>query len=765
VRVVRLDESAAFVADHVRLRVTGPIASFVVDRLSPLLDGSRDRDAVLAELPDVDETELNSWLDRFVDAGVLTEYATDSSAAPIFRALQLGDEAVAYLRDCRIVLVGVDEIERRLKEHLTSLGMTNVALLEVGEDEDGGKGGEGSALRDASHVATKEAFADAVASADLLFHAGGSSRLRSAHWTNQIAIANGQRALFACVEGRRASVGPLVLPGEGPCFLCWRMRVLANEEDYELAFAWEDAAAMEDGPVIAESAALPGLASIVAAVAVGEIVKVLSGIAVPVAAARVWELDGLALEVQIRPVLQRPDCPACRKKGRPPPAQPPLGELRGAAAPSGDLTPLRHRVVDARSGIIRKLSLIGRDPTEPEKPYVARAEISNHRFVRPPADTFSIASGKGMTETQALTSALGEGVERYGSAPWDPTRIVRATADDLGAAHVEPPSLVLYADDQYEYLPYARWKRETAIGWVGARRLTDGAEAFVPALGTFMDYAPADPDENLFQVTSSGLAAGSTLSGAVLGGLYELLERDAFMRGWLRRLPGVAVEPAEVDDPDVAELRAAWVRRGVDLRLVLLETDHQVAVVAGLGVDRAPGEDRPAVVVGLGADADWRVAARKAALEVGQVRPALRVRLRDPDTRRRLDELLADPMAVADLEDHDLLFTSPSQLSHLDHWLDAPSELPSAPASEPADSADMLAQLVDRLAADGIDVLYVNLTPEDLAGLGLSVVRVLAPGLQPIHFGAKEARLGGSRVWDGSGAGPGELNLHPHPLA
>jgi ribosomal protein S12 methylthiotransferase accessory factor len=70
-------------------------------------------------------------------------------------------------------------------------------------------------------------------------------------------------------------------------------------------------------------------------------------------------------------------------------------------------------------------------------------------------------------------------------------------------------------------------------------------------------------------------------------------------------------------------------------------------------------------------------------------------------------------------------------------------------------------------------LLYVNLTPPDMARLGLYTARAILPTFQPIDFGWKERRLGGSRVyqvpaalglrdrpvrWD-------ELNHDPHPLA
>ncbi len=755
VRVVSLEDGIAFVADHLRMRLSGPVAQFIEQRLAPLLDGSRDRTAIAAALPDIDPSELGGWLDRLVDAGALDERTSEANAEGFLAALQLEDAAIEHLRARRIAIVGTQDADRLLADELAKVGLNEVAAVPP---------------ENAPLVASKDELAEHLRGCDLAVHTGGTGRLQSAHWLNQIALETPLRALFARIEGQRASVGPLVLPGEGPCFLCWRMRELANADDYETAMAWETAAAASEQPDQPQGAGFPMLAPLIASVAAAEIVKVLAAFGLPVTAGRVWEFDALSLETHLRPVLQRPDCPACRKKAHPPP-QPPIGELRGAAVSPDNLTQLRPRLVDERAGIVRRLSRIPRDPTEPDRPIVVRAELSNHHFLARDQEPFTIASGKGMKQSAAETSALGEALERYGAAQWDLHQIVRARARDLDLPAVTPEALVLYADEQYAQLKYERWREDARIGWVEARRVHDNERVFVPALGTFLDYAATEPGEYLCQVTSNGLAAGPSLASAILSGLYEVLERDAFMIGWLRRRPGVKVDADTARDPTLIDLARAYGRRGVELHLVLLETDHSVFVCAAFGVDSNSATDRPAVVVGLGADLDWRAAARRAALEVGQVRPALRARLRNPDTRRRLAELLADPMQVADLEDHDLLYADVSQLHHLGHWLDSPSGDPE-PGPRTDDAAMTLESIARELAASGTDIVYVNLTPADLESLGVSVVRVHVPGFQPIHFGAYEARLGGDRVWTYGGRRGAAverdlatLNLQPHPLA
>jgi thiazole/oxazole-forming peptide maturase SagD family component len=185
-------------------------------------------------------------------------------------------------------------------------------------------------------------------------------------------------------------------------------------------------------------------------------------------------------------------------------------------------------------------------------------------------------------------------------------------------------------------------------------------------------------------------------------------------------------------------------------------------------------DDEPAVVVGLGADLDPVVAARRAVLEVGQVRPALRARLGQPETAARLAELVADPSRVSDLEDHDLLYADPASAhAGLGYLRSVPSE-PWDAADRVADD-DLLALdlLVDSLRRAAGDVLYVDVTTPDVADLGVRVACGIVPGFQPIHFGANEMRLGGERLFTlpatlGLRPGPArraDLNLAPHPLS
>jgi ribosomal protein S12 methylthiotransferase accessory factor len=416
-----------------------------------------------------------------------------------------------------------------------------------------------------------------------------------------------------------------------------------------------------------------------------------------------------------------------------------------------------------------------KDPTEPAAPYVFRAQLANHRFVKEKGDEL-IASGKGMTKDEAMASALGEAVERYSASCWDDRKVTFARRTDLPGKSVDPRDLVLYRPEQYADLPYAPYRVKTRLGWVQATSVTGGGLVWVPALAVSMAYQVRSSDEFLFGPTSNGLASGPTPSAALLSATLEVLERDAFVIAWSNRLPCTRIDPRAHPDEDIRWCCASYQRRGVTVHLARLPVDHPVHVILAFAVDSA--RHAPAVVVGLGADLSPARAARKAVLEIGQVRPALRMRLRDPQARNRMAELVEDPHRVATLDDHDLLYAAPGMVHAFDFLLagslgDIEWDRDAGGATLAGAVTDELARIADRLRSAGADLLAYDLSAPELVPLGLHTMRAIVPGFQPIDFGWKERRLGGTRLFEfpcRAGLAPRPntvtgLNDLPHPLA
>jgi ribosomal protein S12 methylthiotransferase accessory factor len=446
--------------------------------------------------------------------------------------------------------------------------------------------------------------------------------------------------------------------------------------------------------------------------------------------------------------------------------------LRDTSEPVGALATLQTRLVDSRTGVVRSLTRFLKDPSEPEWPRIYRAELSNARYRTSGDDIFQVSSGKGLDDESARVSALGESIERYSAGFWPEADITRARRADVGADTLDPRRVVLYAPEQYANIPHQPYDDGQVIGWVEGRSLGSGKPIHVPAMASLMSYSVQHGELSLCQMSSSGLAAGATRADAALSAALEVLERDAFISSWLLRLPPARIDAALHPDPRVRAVVEAYRRRGVMFELYRLATDHDVAVFAGVGVAEGEGA-RPAAVVGLGASFDPIAAARSALLEIAQVRPALRYKLRDPETEARRRHLVGHPDDVKTLDDHDLRYAGAETLGAFDFMRKQPLSKPdwSAPKAALAPH-DKLASLARHLTQDGSDLICVDLTTPDMAPLGLYTARAIIPDYQPIYFGQHEMRVSRwrllrlrARMASIPDTAPLVLNPDPHPLA
>jgi ribosomal protein S12 methylthiotransferase accessory factor len=214
-------------------------------------------------------------------------------------------------------------------------------------------------------------------------------------------------------------------------------------------------------------------------------------------------------------------------------------------------------------------------------------------------------------------------------------------------------------------------------------------------------------------------------------------------------------------------IQAHYARFGVEALVFDITTDIGVPVMMALAVDRSGGG--PAIVTGLGCHLNPAVALKKALMEVCQVRPSEALKFaRQPPWER-----LKSYQDVKKLEDHAAFAAIPDNLREFDFlWHNGRVRIEDLPDRSAGDAQTDLARCVKLLRGAGCRVAYVDLTTPDVAPYGIFVVRAIATGLQPIHFGAGEERLGGRRLFEtaaklGYASGirtEDDLNPCPHPL-
>jgi len=111
---------------------------------------------------------------------------------------------------------------------------------------------------------------------------------------------------------------------------------------------------------------------------------------------------------------------------------------------------------------------------------------------------------------------------------------------------------------------------------------------------------------------------------------------------------------------------------------------------------------------------------------------------------------LQDYYASNDKEDH-MRYWCQQEHAHQADFLTASEktmDFSELPCFSSTNNAETLKILVDQIHAAGYRVLVSNLTTEDIDSLGLSVVRVVIPGFQPLCMGYHQRVLGGKRLWE-----------------
>jgi ribosomal protein S12 methylthiotransferase accessory factor len=398
-------------------------------------------------------------------------------------------------------------------------------------------------------------------------------------------------------------------------------------------------------------------------------------------------------------------------------------------------------LVDSRVGILRSCIRLPKDRREPSRPVMYEATLSNFDNRRVPHER--TATGRGPNVESARLGAIVEALERYCAFQRPPEALVVSAASALDGPSIAPHELVLYSDRQYD-TPGFRYRRpdvDEQLTWVRGHLLGSEQPVYAPASAVYMGFVGARGREFFAPSTSNGLAGGQDLPSAVLAGLCELVERDAFVITWLNRLPAPRIDFSDSAGIS-AEIRRHYRRFGIEMLAFDVTTDLQIPVVMAVAIDRSGA--LPAATVGLGCHLEPAIALDRAVTEVVQVRAAtawLYRREPSPPRIRRYED-------VRTIADHAALAAAPEYLREFDFLFEnACLKLADIPDRRRGDVVEDLDFCRKRLEAAGCTVAYVDLTLPDLESFDVRIVRAIATGLQPIHFGFGEERLGGRRLF------------------
>lgn len=566
--------------------------------------------------------------------------------------------------------------------------------------------------------------------------------------------ASGASWLPVRTELGRVVLGPLEVPGEAGCVACaaYRRRLARDHLDAYDALVGRLAGRPS-------SWLTPLACETVATLAADEALRASTRTSRTRNALLIVNLADLS--VSRHAFLPDPRCPVCGSLD-PDPGEDGFLSLSPRPKPTTDVYRLhavttdemRARYVDPEVGIVHRL----------EKGHLGGLVTTRAVIGLPGSSTPEAGYGRSRDYPTSETTAVLEALERWGG--WRPGRTlsaVRAPYHDLRGHALDPASLGLYPPDRYRLPGFAFHPFDPARDYWWVWCFSFGRQAPILVPQSYAYYGTTG-EEIFVQETSNGCAVGSCLEEAILYGLLEVAERDAFLMTWYARLAAPRVAVRSAHDRSIPMLAAA-IEGDTGATVLIFDStlEHGVPCVWAMAVNRGAHADGPAVVCAAGSHLDPEQAVAGALRELGPTACLLaRKYRRERAPARRLVE---DSSLVSAMADHSLLYADPLALPRLDFLLTPGTERTFAesfaadrPRIRHADLTDDLTTLIGRYLDTGLDVIVVDQTTAEHRAGGVRCVKVIVPGALPMTFGHRYRRV------DGLPRLAAVRNEHPHPF-
>lgn len=357
---------------------------------------------------------------------------------------------------------------------------------------------------------------------------------------------------------------------------------------------------------------------------------------------------------------------------------------------------------------------------------------------------------------------IAEAVERYCTFTFAEEQFIWATATELGDDALDLDRLPRlsrreYADPHCLLVPP---DKDAPLRWVRGLSLATGRRIWIPAIIVYLGMPFGAHGERIAVPISTGCAAHTDPATATARALAEVIERDAISLTWLQRLELPRIELDVVPDHLAPYLERA-ARAGVQTAFFDATTDLGIPTVYSVHV--APYHRTLRTVVMCATEPAPAVATGKVLREYVSCLRAMEDRESPP----------TDPYDCVELHHGAMFMSRPDRAPAFGFLLDSPRRvsLSQLPKFDFESGAAHLRFLLDRLASKNMEAFAVDLTTDESDRVGVTVVRVVVPDLQPLSPIYRAQFRGHPRLYDapramGHVVHPEEdLNPWPQPFA
>lgn len=359
--------------------------------------------------------------------------------------------------------------------------------------------------------------------------------------------------------------------------------------------------------------------------------------------------------------------------------------------------------------------------------HLDRVKIPVFSSIRPTAQSggVSVYAGKGATVEQARASAMMEGFERYSAEKQDIDQekiSISAYNEIKNDSILNPRDLLLPKSFENQNIEMQK------LEWIEAEEIISESPILVPANAVFHPYIPnreIKPSAMaMFKGNTNGLASGNVIEEAVLHGIFEVVERDAWSIFELTKRNKKQIDLDTIENETVSELVEKFTSQGIKIKLMDITADLKIPTIVA-SADDTVLKDAALLTLGVGTHLNPEIAAIRALSEVAQSR-ATQIHGTREDTVR------ADFMRKAGYEN--------MKRTNKDYFVEEDEKINLSDIENKITGSIKrdIEVSIEEVQKAGLDkVIYYDLTREEI---GVNVARVIIPKAE--LYCLDEERLG-----------------------
>lgn|GEM_PF-1802489 len=361
-------------------------------------------------------------------------------------------------------------------------------------------------------------------------------------------------------------------------------------------------------------------------------------------------------------------------------------------------------------------------------------------------------SGFSLDRETSQWSAIGEAVERYCSRVVSSNGLIEGNYLNVSKANntLDPYTITRYLDSQVvKYPRFRTYSHDIELKWYPCFDILHEKEIIVPYELIYLDYIKGY--QPIREIISTGLACAQSIETAIIGGLNECIERDAFVLFWLFKKVNFKLNICSINVKQLDELFLLGKNRDLSIEIYdITQEDINVPTILTL----IKSKHRKGFYFGCACNFNYERAVIKS-VEEGLGGYSAYIESLDYN----VVNIPKEKSEIRTLDDHCLYYICGNN----DNILDDFRNFSIVKDYEQVKHNVNFDEVKDRFKKLNYNIIIKDLTTVDVLNLGLFVVRVITPELAFLSVG--DPMLNSSRINQKKIAYQiNELNLEPHPF-